>query len=112
LYPGRGSLRFLLGDQPDEPGARKYRVRREEIDPAKGSAAGYVAKYIAKNIDGFAVGLDGEDSKRRRDATDTAARIDAWRSTHGIRLFQQIGGPPVSIWRELRRIKNSKVPVI
>lgn len=85
--------------------AREARFKAIEIDPELGSAAGYVAKYVAKNIDGHAVGDDLEAAEPV-DAGSSAARVDAWASTWGIRQFQQVGGPGVTIWRELRRLRQ------
>ena len=41
-----------LADSPDEPGAAEHRFKVVEIDPAKGGAVAYVAKYVSKSIDG------------------------------------------------------------
>ena len=96
--------KHAMAVDPTEPGAGKYRCKFVAIDPKKGTAAGYIAKYISKNIDGHAVNED----LYGRDAAVSASRITEWAGTWCIRQFQQIGGAPVTIWRELRRIKDEQ----
>jgi len=95
--------RYALADSPDEPGARANRWDVKAIDPARGSAAGYLAKYVAKNIDGYRVGVDEEGQVM---AEEGAARVRAWASLWGIRQFQPVGSVSVTVWRELRRRKG------
>lgn len=93
-------IQYAFKIDPLEPGAEKYRCDVKEIQPEKGTAAGYIAKYVAKNIDGF--GVDGDDESGG-EAEESAALVRAWASIWGIRQFQQIGSVSVTVWRELRR---------
>jgi hypothetical protein len=146
--------RYFDPPEEAEPGSPLRRVDVVPIDASRGSATGYVVKYVCKNIDGDGVGEDleawdalptrdarvttatwseehthavsgdvaddvagdvtgdapattGQTDAHLRDATETAKRVDTWASTHGIRQFQQIGGPPVTVWRELRRVHHA-----
>jgi hypothetical protein len=106
-----------LRDSGEEAGAKVRRVRFEQIDRAKGSAVGYIAKYIAKNIDGHAVGdhktVEGftvQADFMGDDVITPSQRVEAWAATWGIRQFQAFGGAPVGVWRELRRVKEADLP--
>jgi len=93
---------YALLENGTEKGAAEHRFQVEYIDKSKGSAAGYIAKYISKNIDGHKVETDlyGQNAK------DSSQRVRAWSSIWNIRQFQQIGGPSITVWRELRKLKK------
>lgn len=49
-----------------------------------------------------------DDDLYGNDAKDASKRISAWASNWGVRQFQQLGGPPVTLYRELRRIQGNE----
>ncbi|HEI6852750.1 TPA: replication endonuclease [Yersinia enterocolitica] len=94
--------RYALKEDGDERGAAKYRFECKHLN--KGGAAGYIAKYIAKNIDGYA--LEGErDHETGELLTESAAAVTAWAATWRIPQFRPIGIPSMGAYRECRRIR-------
>ena len=103
--------RYFLATDGEEAGAVRNRVKTVTINAAKGDAVGYVAKYLAKNIDGFSV-ADHQDRNGKTVTTgeDGSARVKAWAGCWGLRQFQFFGPglPPVGLWRELRRVRDGE----
>ncbi|MCK0767939.1 replication endonuclease [Chromohalobacter canadensis] len=106
IKPLEASLRrYALSIDPEEVAGKEHvRIRFEHIDPTKGSAAGYVIKYVAKNIN--CTQRSDEVDQYGRPMDVAAPRIAAWASVHGIRQFQFFGLPSVTVWRELRRLRD------
>jgi Bacteriophage replication gene A protein (GPA) len=92
-----------LSEYGAERGALEHRAEFKAIEDHKGTATGYLSKYIAKNIDAFEVGEDFEQPGTAAECS--VLRVTAWASIHGIRQFQQIGKrrAGVTLWREFRR---------
>ncbi|WP_409255714.1 replication endonuclease [Lelliottia nimipressuralis] len=96
---------FIKEDRAELGRNTGARFKSKKMDPRKGSATAYIAKYISKNIDGHA--LAGElDDESGRPLNETAKYAMAWASLHRIRQFQPLGQPPVSVYRELRKLSN------
>ncbi|CNJ96992.1 replication gene A [Yersinia mollaretii] len=93
---------YALKEDADERGAAENRFECKQLD--QGGAAGYIAKYIAKNIDGYA--LEGErDDETGELLTQSAAAVTAWAATWRIPQFHPIGIPSMGAYRECRRIR-------
>ncbi|HGN1704820.1 TPA: replication endonuclease [Providencia rettgeri] len=90
-----------LKEDGNEAGAQKYRFECKHMN--RGGAVGYIAKYIAKNIDGYA--LDGEiDHETGKDLKNMASAVTAWASTWRIPQFQFYKLPSKGAYRECRRL--------
>lgn len=105
-------LRFTSMSKEHERGACKNRVNFKRM--YAGGAAGYVAKYVAKSIGHYDVGVQLDQTNGDAWEVDTRdvkgwQRVDAWAACWGIRQFQAIGQPPVTVWREIRRVTSDQI---
>ena len=97
----------------DEPGAFEQRTKIKTME--SGGAAGYIAKYIGKNIDDAHIDKHGDDWAGAMTVgpdllgdleVKPSQRVETWASLWRIRQFQAIGQPNVTVWRELRRVTD------
>lgn len=109
-------MKYWLEDSGTERGARENRVNIKDM--IGGAAAGYIAKYIAKNIDDHHVDthFDLNNGSTEHYTSNKhigleeikpSHRVEAWAAGYRIRQFQAIGQPPVTVWRELRRVDKT-----
>ncbi len=109
--------RYGLEDSGAEAGAVEHRVKFVSIDTSKGTAAGYVAKYISKAVGDVDVdaaiaeyGINADAKVRAK--TGKMSPVAAWAKTHGIRQFQFFGTPPVGFWRAWRRVHGDDIDAL
>jgi len=79
---------------------------RDEEGKRKVGAAAYIAKYIAKNINGNGVeSIICEETGKV--VSETIHHVQTWKGDWGIRQFQFQGCDPITVYRELRRVRQS-----
>lgn len=108
---------YALEEAPEEvQHDTSIRIKFEIIDKEKGSACAYIAKYVSKNIGDEHVeehvdsdGVITSTEDMGGELIKPYQRVAAWASCWGIRQFQAIGQPPVSVWRETRRVEYDTV---
>jgi len=102
---------FALQHDANEAGAKANRFKAELIDRTRGDAVGYIAKYISKNINANHVEgeKDYETGENFAQENGFVSAVGAWASRWRIRQFQFVGGAPVGVWREFRRINDEQV---
>lgn len=99
-------LRYALQQDAGEPGAQENRLQYKHLN--RGGAAAYMAKYIAKNLDGYA--LEEElDHETGTPLSETANAVSAWASTWRIPQFHPFGLPSMGAYRECRRIRGQSL---
>ncbi|GAB2721626.1 replication endonuclease [Comamonas sediminis] len=129
---------YWLSDGGDEPGAKQNRVniKRMVSGGAAGYVAKYISKSVGHHalaehydlVDGELIEMrmtapapDGQavqaaisdiakpEKKAKPEIVNGHLRVDAWAATWGIRQFQTIGMPSVTVWRELRRVTHDQL---
>lgn len=97
---------LCMRDTPEEVKTISTRFKAVYINPAKGSAAGYIAKYITKSVNGADIKevIDPASGEIKIAPADAAERARFWASINNIRQFEAIGLPSVTVWREMRKL--------
>ncbi|WP_433924813.1 replication endonuclease [Vreelandella sp. 21] len=106
--------RYALEHCPEEVAHNpSIRFKSVRIDPSKGSATGYVVKYVCKNVNGeqhTRKNVDGDDLDLYGEPLATSVpRVEAWSRCWGIRQFQFFGEPTIDVWRQLRRTDEERL---
>ncbi|WP_404402966.1 replication endonuclease [Idiomarina seosinensis] len=101
--------KYALQHDAEEKGARRNRITFEyiDLDSPNGGAVGYIAKYIAKNINAKNVEFEASDEDPNTTLKDNAERVAAWASGWKLRQFQFFGCAAVTTYRELRRYSEN-----
>lgn len=91
-----------------ESGALKHRFNYLLADKEKGAHGmiGYFLPYIAKNTNGNKLNGHDELPSDLNTKHSPVDRVDAWKCAYRFRQFSQFGGPSVTAWREMRRIRS------
>ncbi|EEC1326720.1 replication endonuclease, partial [Salmonella enterica subsp. enterica serovar Muenchen] len=92
------------GKPPEQ--SPQSQIMIKPVDRRTGSPTAYITKHICRNLEGCAPG--GRDKETGSPWTELARHSAAWASLWGIKQFQFTGGPPVSVWRELRKLSDQK----
>ncbi|EAT0781757.1 replication endonuclease [Salmonella enterica] len=105
VFEGYVNAENCSAHRPGKP-PEQSQLMIKPVDKRMGSLTAYITKHICRNLEGCAPG--GRDKETGRPWTELARHSAAWASLWGIKQFQFTGGPPVSVWRELRKLSDQK----
>ncbi|EBB5663310.1 replication endonuclease [Salmonella enterica subsp. enterica serovar Poona] len=105
VFEGYANAENCSAHRPGKP-PEQSQLMIKPVDKRMGSLTAYITKHICRNLEGCAPG--GRDKETGRPWTELVRHSAAWASLWGIKQFQFTGGPPVSVWRELRKLSDQK----
>ncbi|EAU9329926.1 replication endonuclease [Salmonella enterica] len=105
VFEGYANAENCSAHRPGKP-PEQSQLMIKPVDKRMGSLTAYITKHICRNLEGCAPG--GRDKETGRPWAELARHSAAWASLWGIKQFQFTGGPPVSVWRELRKLSDQK----
>ncbi|WP_286871286.1 replication endonuclease [Spongiibacter sp.] len=99
---------YACEDTPSELfNSRRMQARFDvmPINPEKGSPRSYLFKYLTKNL----IGSNDISDESGAPTSQDVNSVQRWASLWGIRQFQVFGSPSVTVWRELRRLREKNL---